>query len=294
MLDRCIDELPTEAAHLSRSAWGAICAIGAEGRSFALSEIEARLTSGGAKAKSAVRKAISSFLASGRIARCDAGRAIGSRAAVYKLTDAGVAALEDVPQSPTFYTASLNLQIARTHDGLWTLMRWLDQNRGGFTASQVVRLVNGEIASQDVLAYLRALRRGGYIDASCGGADPLLRVIKRQFETPILRADGAPSANAARNALLWRAIKMNRYFTVREIAIAATIDAWPISDDTAARYCEALHAAGYLLRRGDVYRLAPGRNTGPAAPQVLRARFVWDPNLCRVIGDAFQVEERRV
>ena len=84
------------------------------------------------------------------------------------------------------------------------------------------------------------------------------------------------------------------YFTVRDLCIETSAPEAEMPVAFATRYVEELSAAGYLISRpgplGMTYRMRPAMNTGPGAPQVLRARFVWDPNLCKVMGET-TVEE---
>lgn len=282
-------ELPSEAVRTAASAWGLITAIGAEGRAFRLSEIEARVTAGGAKAKAVIRHTIKELMAAGNLTRCD-GNAIASRNATYRLEHADPPKAL-LPPVGAFVSVGVHVQIPRTHDGLWALFLWLDKNNnGGFTASQAVRLVGDEIASEDVRAYVRALIRGGYLVRQEERHDPLLRVARRQIETPLVNR--AQAIEARRRDVMWRTMKMSTYFTATELAHAASTRNVDVGVAAAAAYCAALHTAGYLLRKGDTFRLRPGLKTGAQPPQVLRARFVWDPNECRVIGPAV-IEGRR-
>lgn len=292
-------ELPSEAMRRASRTWSLICSIGAEGRSFRLSEIESRLTSGGAKAKATIRRTVRELLAAGNLTRSDGSREIANRNATYRL------AATDPPKSllppvAAFVNVGVHVQIPRSRDGLWSLFLWLDHDKRGFTLSQVVRMVGEDIAREDVHAYVRALLRGGFLSAADRSRDPVLHVAKRQSTAPLLRADGVATLAALQEDRMWRAIKMSRYIFASDLAVCAsqssTGQTVVVSVDAAARYCEALHAAGYLQRNQQnppQYRLRPSMRTGPGAPRVLRARFVWDPNQCRVMGPAIVVEGSR-
>lgn len=197
--------------------------------------------------------------------------------------------------------AKLELQIPRTYDGLWALMNWLDRERGGFTEHEVVQMMCHDVDAAVVVSYVRALERCGAIlpALTIQSATRYFRVDRRrQVETPRVARDGSLLIGPQRLANLWRSMKMCGYFTARDLAVAASMPDLPISEDSAGRYAADLAHAGYLItktRPGEatVYRLRSTHNTGPAAPEVLRARFVWDPNLCRIVGDAASIDEVR-
>jgi len=223
--------------------------------------------------------------------------------------DGGYRVVEDVehqPAPPTFpigfdtrQRSRLDIEIPRTHDGLWMLMRWFTHHKNGFALSALVAQIGANIESAEVIAYVRALERGGYlIPELTTGFDPHYRCNMKFVETPRIRADGVLMAGPQRFANMWRSMKMCGYFTALDLASAASLPDQPISREQAARYADDLVAGGYLVAkdRGDeprLYRLKPAMNTGPAAPVVLRARFVWDANLCRIMGQASSIDEVR-
>ena len=88
------------------------------------------------------------------------------------------------------------------------------------------------------------------------------------------------------------------YFTAAELAAGSSEPDFAVSLEQAQRYATALAEAGYLNTRergGEpaLYRLKNGMNTGPAAPEVLRAHLVWDPNKCRAMSTMARAEEVR-
>ncbi len=184
----------------------------------------------------------------------------------------------------------LTLTLPHGDDGTWTLIRHLNA-RGRFRLGDLVRPLPADThdAATD---YVSALLRGGFLS---GAIDGWMRIERQQIEAPKLTKLGRARALPTRQANLWRAIRMLGVFYVEELVAAATSSETPIAADFALRYVDELVGAGYLMARLEVgrslYRLKSRMNTGPAAPQVLRARFVWDPNLCRVMGDATRIEE---
>lgn len=200
-------------------------------------------------------------------------------------------------------SARLPLQIPRTYDGLWALMRWLDKHRGHFSLVELLYYVKTEIDAGVVRSYVRHLSAHGFIvvhtqrRAADGGC--CYRIARRQVETPRFKSNGERLPSAQRADQLWRAIKMCGFFTAREVAMAASIPECVVPEIDARRYCDDLTAAGYLMARSNneghtIYRLRPKMQTGPAAPQLLRARLVWDPNIMQIVGQGIGVEEVRL
>lgn len=192
-----------------------------------------------------------------------------------------------------FATRCVTLTVPRGEDGYWMLIRYLDA-RGGFTRDDVKRRLPDAEARDAFDGYMDALVRAGFV-ASSGGN--FYRVARKQVEAPRLTQAGRQKVHATRQSYLWRAMKMLGFFSVDDLVAASSSPELEISAAFANTYADELAAAGYLLSRSErgrtVFRLRPGMNTGPAAPQVLRARFVWDPNLCRVVGEATRIDEVR-
>lgn len=184
----------------------------------------------------------------------------------------------------------LTLTLPHGDDGTWTLIRHLN-TRGRFRLGDLVRPLPAD-THDAAIDYVSALLRGGFLS---GAIDDWMRIERQQVEAPKLTKLGRARALPTRQANLWRAIRMLGVFYVEELIAAAVSSEVPIGADFALRYVEELATAGYLITRSetgrDMFRLKSRMNTGPAAPQVLRARFVWDPNLCRVMGDATRIEE---
>jgi hypothetical protein len=204
--------------------------------------------------------------------------------------------LQPRPEPVAFYAQKLNVQIPATHDGLWALIRWFGSNADCDTVplSDLVAAVRETIDATDVRAYCRMLERAGVLSPVLSVPDkPRFRVDLSHIETPRLRTDGSLQPGPQRHAVMWRSIKMLGLFTAENLAVAASLPDLAITPAQAARYADDLTAGGYLISQSlKLYRLKPGMNTGPAAPRVLRARFIWDANLCRIMG-ATSVDEVR-
>lgn len=189
---------------------------------------------------------------------------------------------------------AVTLTISRGEDGYWTLMRYLDQ-RGGFTPDDLTRPLREPEAQTEIKQYLNACIKAGYVVAA--KARGMLQIARKQAEAPRLTKNGREMVHATRQSHLWRAMKMLGYFTIADVVVATSTGEAVMPEDFAFRYIEELETAGYLTSRmgqfGKTYRLRSAMNTGPAAPQVLRARFVWDPNTCQIVGQATRIEEVR-
>lgn len=93
---------------------------------------------------------------------------------------------------------------------------------------------------------------------------------------------------------MWRSMKMLSIFTSVDLSIAASTNFKKVSHGYAKNYIRALLKAGYLkiinkpnASQGinPVYRLLPGKNTGPLSPIVKRNLSVFDPNLKQIVWE---------
>ena len=243
---------------------------------------------------SEISSCLKELVSSGLLAR--------SRRGVYKVLAKDVAVPPPVAPLPFCFShpqgkrgLPAHLHVPATIDGAWRLMLYLDRHGKPITWRALSSLTLAD-DGKDLRAFVTGLVAAGYL-ARGPGQEETYRLLRRQAETPRLTQSGKPLAHAARAAHMWRAMKMCGYFTARDLAIAASVPEWPVGEDQARGYAEDLVAVGYLMCRGDgasrIYRLKAKMNTGPSAPRVLRARFVWDPNLCRVIGPTVRIDEVR-
>ena len=206
---------------------------------------------------------------------------------------------------PAPVMASLSAQLPRTYADFWEIMRRLDASQGSFTLRDVDGKTAGDVHTRSVRNYLIRLVRGGYAEHAGiqqkpnGRKAKLYRLVKRPKTAPKLRRDGSERPAETSQGRLWRTMKMLRTFTVRELAVAASFAEATITRQTAKSYLTHLVAAGYVTldhngsSRAGIYRLKPQMNTGPQAPQIMRTKFVWDPNLQQVMGDNHVAEEVR-
>lgn len=287
-----MQELPSEACELRQATLAAVNVLGADGSTFTGHDVEMMLPPRNGRVRRA-RRILFDLARQGALERVNPASSVDH--AAFKVRSEPPPATEPA----LFYTFNLPLQLPRTYDGLWALMNWLDRERGGFSMADVVRLVDGKITNRIVEGYVRALDRAGAITVAVKiGSARIYRVDRRFVETPRIKADGTLLQGPRRAATMWRSMKMLTYFTAQDLASAASMPDLDVSVEQAQRYAAALSEAGYLItrQRGDeapVYRLKTTMNTGPAAPEVLRAHLVWDPNTCRVANATARAEEVR-
>lgn len=193
--------------------------------------------------------------------------------------------------------ARLTVRVPRGQQGFWEVIRELHRKRGRWTAKDVDGSSNVHLST--VHDYLRRLTQGGFIarDGEIKG-HIAFRLLIDQPEAPRLRRDGKPvSALGQGQDQMWRTMKMMARFDARDLALHATTSDATVTLETARTYLRHLYRVGYLTvvepgrptgHRGrhamTVYRLIPSMNTGPLAPQIQRADFVWDPNRKKVMG----------
>jgi hypothetical protein len=187
--------------------------------------------------------------------------------------------------------ADLKARIPIGWDAMWIAIRELDKH-GPWTVRMVAERCGGDTSSvRDFVRRLVAARI-----AEQRGSEYGLR--ERPVETPRLRRDGT-AVPPCKQQQMWTAMRSLAQFGAAELAMAASTDEAKVEEVAALNYLVRLSAAGYLLvvspakKTGGraIYRLKPAMNTGPNAPQVMRTRFVWDPNERRVMGGPSKAEE---
>ncbi len=152
------------------------------------------------------------------------------------------------------------------------------------------------ISPATIRSYLRCLAAGGILERTEHPDRAGLRnsvtwhlVRDEGFYAPRLNRKGEPVTQGLGVEQMWRAMRIMKQFTAKDLALHATTDTVSVSVATAKSYCSMLLACGYLAclqkanaRRQATYRLMPDRNSGPLAPQIQRVKQVFDPNSKRV------------
>lgn len=170
----------------------------------------------------------------------------------------------------------------------WRIMRALQTHYGWFTSSTINDIV-GNGHRKTVEHYLAFLRAEGVTEVVAEKRQgPIVqlrqRIVRDGEASPSRRSEGAQMGQ--RQQALWNAMRVLPMFTPAELAFAASTDELPIGLETARSYVRDLRLAGYVAHLGGVsYRLLPGRNSGPRAPIVLRAKkAAFDLNLMRAVN----------
>lgn len=187
----------------------------------------------------------------------------------------------------------------------WKLM--LAAGAKGFTIKSIAFASEG-VAYKSVKRYVDFLKSEGFIARIGSKPDgyatlAVYAVKKRVNKAPIKRPAGKGEPFTARQAM-WNAMRTLSQFSVSELAAAASIEERPVAQRTADNYVRALLKAGVLIvvdapqcldGKGStpgVYRLAPRANTGPQAPKLCKADFLFDMNTRKPIGEAVVTEAR--
>lgn len=161
---------------------------------------------------------------------------------------------------------------------LWSMMR----SRRRFTIPEL-RDETWYDAST-IAHYLKCLEAAGYVRCVRPGAafhPACWELVRDASEPPRVRIDGSPVTQGQGRDNMWRAMRILKRFSVRDLVAAASTDEHEVKETEAQTYCGYLAKAGYLRRSGSAYFLI--RYTGPRAPQVQRVRRVFDPNLKEVV-----------
>lgn len=102
---------------------------------------------------------------------------------------------------------------------------------------------------------------------------------------PRLRRDGSPATRGLAREQMWRTVKILREFDARDLSLAASTPACPVTVGNANNFLQMLARGGYMIvsrrNRGRAslarYRFLPGMNTGPRPPAA-RGMRVFDHN----------------
>ena len=165
---------------------------------------------------------------------------------------------------------------------LWAAMRELRT----FTMAELCLKSKVDRRTCKARDYLTGLVRAGIVDVVHYGPG--------QFSTYTLVKDcGVCAPRVRKNGYLlpdsgrtrmWLAMPILGTFTIRELAAAASLPDASVSIEEAKGYCCWLTKGGYLHHVGtSTYRFVPARATGPKAPQILRDKQLYDPNIDKVI-----------
>lgn len=175
---------------------------------------------------------------------------------------------------------------------VWEAIRFLTAKGQPITQRSIQRVASGtSLTRHHVTETVRALLAGGFIERVNASNRPGTVAEYRLAndvgaEAPRVLRNGKISPPPGREQM-WRTMKIIGEFTAASLAEAASTPQSSVATTTATEYCVMLAHAGYITAVGNArparYRLAPGRWTGPMAPQIRRTKEMYDPNTASVI-----------
>ncbi|TXN71627.1 hypothetical protein [Methylobacterium sp. WL6] len=194
----------------------------------------------------------------------------------------------------------VDVALPRGPEHYWRMMVELTRSAGGFTVTDIWQLTNSR-SRQTIKGYVHHCRDTAAIEAVTTGANGAVsyRVVNLNGLAPVVRRDDFRDQRGRIQEQIWTTIRGLPQFTIRELAIEASTDEVTVCERAAKDYVHALREAGYLitvrpsvrLKTPGIFRLAPGLNTGPKAPAILRTRFVFDRNREVPMGAALGTAE---
>lgn len=147
-----------------------------------------------------------------------------------------------------------------------------------------------KVLSGTIFSYLKALEKAGILHTELqNGKGGLRRNIYTLIKdtgamAPVVSKDGR-LVEDTHQARIWRAARILKNFTLKDIVATTSQDDDPISSAAADHYLSYLKRAGYLIKKQNekVFHLNLSMNKGVQAPQIQRIRQVYDPNLDKVV-----------
>jgi hypothetical protein len=202
-------------------------------------------------------------------------------------------------------THKLKVALLRGPEFYWRKACELTRDKQGFTAADLAGCTSG-VANATVRRWLSAMRRQGEIKVIgagrivCGHVENIWAVVRIRDNAPAVERAGNLGMKGRAQQQMWNAMRILPNFTIKELAVAASIEERPVTLHLANWYVVLLARAGMVglvekplfATRGctpDVpgrWRLLRQHNSGPAAPQIFQARFVFDPNRDQIVGES--------
>lgn len=165
-------------------------------------------------------------------------------------------------------------------DYLWEQVRRLKN----FTVPEIVNATSMHKSS--VREFIHSLVKAGYIEKTYPAAKfeaARYQLVKPVATTPRVRKDGSEVTQGRGQENMWRAMRLLKEFTAREIAATASAGGVEVSFSTAQSYCCKLCKAGYLRVENGHYKFISAKYTGPLPPMIQRNKQIYDPNLKKVV-----------
>ncbi|MFW5499619.1 MULTISPECIES: hypothetical protein [unclassified Maridesulfovibrio] len=175
----------------------------------------------------------------------------------------------------------------RGQEHYWQVMQQLDCD-AGFTLDAVYRKTNSSKAV--IKEYMGRLLKAGFLEVVRSEKEGIITrhfysIAKRSRFAPKVDRDGKLLPPSKRDHM-WRTMRMNKNFTIRELVALASTDEVVIKPADAKDYIKHLSHAGYVKnigKKGNAFKFLLIQNTGPLPPKIQRIKQVFDPNLNKVV-----------
>ncbi|WP_300555179.1 hypothetical protein [Desulfovibrio sp.] len=170
---------------------------------------------------------------------------------------------------------------------IWAAMRQLKE----FSQRDIALL--SRCCRSKVQDYLKGLTRAGLVqrlnpEAKLAEEAGYKLLKDTGIEAPRVRKDGTLLPASGRNRM-WKVMQVLKVFTEEELVDTASLPEAPIALGEAVTYCRWLARGGYLKARQDGgWKMVPAKYTGVKAPQILRVKKLFDPNLGIVVYEGQQ------
>ncbi len=180
---------------------------------------------------------------------------------------------------------------------IWEAIRGQGASYLTFSVRDVWDACGREIPKDTIRDYIRALLAGGFlkqVTAPTPRKSATYQIVgKHGAEAPRVRPDGSIVTQGAGTEAMWRTIKVLGTFSAAELALTASTDVAPVTEETAKTYLRYLERAGFVRcvvkgkpgRGGnkDRWNFVKSRDPGPLPPQIQRIKQVFDPNSNSVV-----------
>jgi hypothetical protein len=202
-------------------------------------------------------------------------------------------------------THKVKVTMLRSPVFYWDKACAFTREKQGFTVAELAGCTCG-VANSTIQQWVNAMKRQGELKvvgsrpSIAGKTAHVYAVVHIRATAPVVRRPDFIGMAGRAQQQLWNAMRTLPNFSLQELAVAASTEERPVSRNTANKYVAALARAGLVAaieppapgRQGrtgaiaGMWRLLKHHNRGPLAPQILQARFVFDPNRDEIVGES--------
>jgi len=172
---------------------------------------------------------------------------------------------------------------------VWKVIRELKT----FTLRDIENKV--KVKNSTIFSYLKALEKAQILnkeviyqkEKGCLRTNVYTLVKDMGAMAPVVNKNGC-LVEDSHQARIWRAIRILKNFTLKDIVATASQDNDPVSLTTTDQYLNYLKKAGYLIKKNNekIFHLNPVMNKGIQAPQIQRIKQIYDPNIDAVVWNS--------